>query len=113
MMQTGFLLAHRDVACQNLPRCSCGLCFLPNLRTVKIFQGKRQVKNRRRGTGGEGAAVHRLENEHCSKGKNEKKTMKTKLKQIISIENSLFMEFDFFLPFEILSDCFYEPLLDL
>lgn len=39
--------------------------------------------------------------------------MKTKLKQIISIENSLFMEFDFFLPFEILSDCFYEPLLDL
>lgn len=76
MMQTGFLLAHRDVAFQNLPRCSCGLCFLPNLRTVKIFQGTFsffQVKNRRRGTGGEGTAVHRLENEHCSKGKKTKR----------------------------------------
>ena len=63
MMQTGFLLAHRDVAFQNLPRCGCGLCFLPNLRTVK---------KARRG-GGEGAAVHRLENEHCSKGKKTKR----------------------------------------
>ena len=72
-MQTGFLLAHRDVAFQNLPRCSCGLYFLPNLRTDKIFQGKRQVENRRRGTGGEGAAVHSLENEHCSKGKKKKR----------------------------------------
>ena len=83
MMQTGFLLVHRDVAFQNLPRCSCGLCFLPNLHMVKNFQGKRQVKNRRRGTGGEGAAVHRLENEHCSK---EKKTKRKEWKQIKMFE---------------------------
>ena len=85
MMQTGFLLAHRDVAFQNLPRCSCGLCFLPNLRTVKIFQGKRQVKNRRRGTGGKGAAVHRLENEHCSKGKKRKENNENKDKSFCMI----------------------------
>ena len=39
MMQTGFLLAHRDV--EIFPDVAAG--FLPNLRTVKIFQGKRQV----------------------------------------------------------------------
>ena len=85
MMQTGFLLVHRDVAFQNLPRCSCGLCFLPNLHMVKNFQGKRQVKNRRRGTGGEGAAVHRLENEHSSKGKKRKESNENKDKNFCMI----------------------------
>ena len=85
MMQTGFLLAHRDVAFQCLPRCSCGFCFLPNLRTDKIFQGKRQVKNSRGGTGGEGAAVHRLENEHCSKGKKRKENNENKDKNFCII----------------------------
>ena len=74
MMQTGFLLAHRDV--EIFPDVAAG--FLPNLRTVKIFQGKRQVKNRRRGTGGEGAAVHGQT--LFKRQKNEKKTMKTKIK---------------------------------
>lgn len=72
MMQTGFLLAHRDVAFQNLPRCSCGLCFLPNFRTDKIGIGE--------GLGRGRLYTGQKTNTVLKEKKKEKKRMKTKTK---------------------------------